>query len=142
VSDLCSFTVAEARAILIADEALGFSYEARLASGQTFGNEEREAWAKLVESAAARIVAYERPVVVPTPCPPCPEEKRRMSWRLSTVSTTRLLHAFRVTSEGGTWSLCGLVQIVNTADFDPALFQDRCKSCARFVRKWETARGE
>ena len=53
-------TVAEARAILLADEALQLSYEARLASGQTFGIEEREAWAKLVESATDRIVVYER----------------------------------------------------------------------------------
>ena len=52
-------TVAEARAILVADEALGLSFEARLASGQIFGIEEREAWAKLVESATDRIVAYE-----------------------------------------------------------------------------------
>ena len=51
-------TVAEARAILLADEALQLSYEARLAAGQTFGIEEREAWAKLVESATDRIAAY------------------------------------------------------------------------------------
>jgi hypothetical protein len=52
-------TAPEARAILFADEALQLSYEARLASGQTFGIEEREAWAKLVESANDRIAAYE-----------------------------------------------------------------------------------
>lgn len=39
-------TVAEARAIVLADEALQLSYEARLAFGQTSGIEEREAWAK------------------------------------------------------------------------------------------------
>ena len=61
--------VSEARAILIADEALHHSYEARLASGQIFGIEEREAWAKLVESATDRIAAYERPITVPTPYP-------------------------------------------------------------------------
>ena len=52
-------TVAEARAILLADEALQLSYEARLTAGQTFGIEEREAWAKLVESASERIAAFE-----------------------------------------------------------------------------------
>lgn len=52
-------TVSEARAILIADEALSLSYEARLASGHTFGIQEREAWVKLVESATDRITAFE-----------------------------------------------------------------------------------
>ena len=52
-------TVPEARAILVADEALHLSYEARLASGQTLGFEEREAWQKLVESATDRVAAYE-----------------------------------------------------------------------------------
>ncbi len=52
-------TVAEARAIVLADEALDLSYEARLASGTTFGIEEREAWQKLVESANERITAFE-----------------------------------------------------------------------------------
>ena len=52
--------VAEARAILIADEALQLSYEARLAADQTFGIDEIEAWAKLVESATDRIATYER----------------------------------------------------------------------------------
>ena len=54
-------TVAEAHAILLADEALQLSYEARLAAGQIFGIEDREAWAKLVESSTDRIAAYERP---------------------------------------------------------------------------------
>lgn len=61
--------VAEARAILIADEALQLSYDARLTSGQIFGIEEREAWIKLVESAADRIAAYERPPDAATPYP-------------------------------------------------------------------------
>lgn len=51
-------TVPEARAILVADEALDLSYEGRLASGQTLGFEEREAWRSLVESAADRVVAF------------------------------------------------------------------------------------
>lgn len=51
-------TVAEARAILVADEALVLSYESRLATGQTFGIEELDAWAKLVESANDRIAAF------------------------------------------------------------------------------------
>jgi hypothetical protein len=66
---LTPLTVPEARAILVADEALGLSYEARLASGQTFGIEELNAWAKLVESATDRIAAYDRPPIVPTPYP-------------------------------------------------------------------------
>jgi hypothetical protein len=53
-------TVPEARAILVADEALHATYEARLAAGQTFGIEELNAWAKLVESANDRIAAYAR----------------------------------------------------------------------------------
>jgi hypothetical protein len=60
-------TVPEARAILLADEGLQLSYETRLAAGQTFGIEEREAWARLVASATARIAAYERPPTIPTP---------------------------------------------------------------------------
>jgi hypothetical protein len=56
---LTPLTVPEARAILLADEALQLSYEARLAAGQTFGIHEREAWAKLVESATDRIAVYE-----------------------------------------------------------------------------------
>lgn len=56
---MCPLTVAEARAILVADEALHLSYEARMASGQTFGIEEFEAWTKLVESANDRITAFE-----------------------------------------------------------------------------------
>jgi hypothetical protein len=51
-------TVAEARAILLADEALHLSYEARLTSGNTFDSEEIEAWANLVASAEKRVEAY------------------------------------------------------------------------------------
>ena len=59
-------TVSEARAILIADEALQLSYEARLASDQTFGIEELNAWAKLVENARDRIATWGRFVTVVT----------------------------------------------------------------------------
>lgn len=58
MADLCPLTVAEARAILIADEALVATYEARVASGQTFGIEELDAWVRLVKSADARIAAF------------------------------------------------------------------------------------
>lgn len=54
-------TVGEARAILVADEALVLSYEARLATGQTFGTEALDAWANLVESAVDRIAVFEGP---------------------------------------------------------------------------------
>ena len=57
-------TVPEARAILLADEALQLSFRSGI-----FGIEEREAWAKLVESATDRIAAYDRPPIVPTPYP-------------------------------------------------------------------------
>jgi hypothetical protein len=52
-------TVTEARVILRADEALDLTYEARLAAGTTFSDEERAAWTGLVESAAERIAVYE-----------------------------------------------------------------------------------
>lgn len=177
MADLCALTVAEARAILIADDALVLSFAAREECGRTFGIEEHDAWRRLVESATARITAYERPVVAPTPYPggnepdgqtlfmeavATAEEKRRETiegvrarlkavrppkyivpdrplWRVSTVSTKRLLHAFRVAHDG-VWSLCGLAQLVNTVDFDPALFQDRCRSCVRFARRYEESR--
>lgn len=54
-------TVAEARAILLADKALVLSLEERGASGLVFGIEERDAWIRLVESANDRIAIYERP---------------------------------------------------------------------------------
>lgn len=160
MADLCSLTVAEARAILIADDVLTLSFAAREECGKTFGVEELDAWRRLVESATARIGAYERPAWSPRPYPGGNEadfqtlfaeavfaetvassEQKKTRWRLSTVSTKSLLHAFLVTSESATWSLCGLAQFANTADFDPALFQDRCKSCTRFARKYENAEG-
>jgi hypothetical protein len=59
VTDLTPLTVPEARAILLADEALHLSYEVRLAAGNIFGIEEREAWLCLVKSATDRVAAYE-----------------------------------------------------------------------------------
>lgn len=50
-------TVTEARVILRADEALDLTYEARLAAGTTFSDEEREAWTALVESAKSLLGA-------------------------------------------------------------------------------------
>lgn len=61
MADHCSLTVAEARAILIADGALALSFVAREACGPTFGAEELEAWLKLVESAHARIAEHGGP---------------------------------------------------------------------------------
>lgn len=55
-----SFTVAEARAILIADEGLVASYEARLVCGSMLGIEERSAWRGLVERAAVRVAEFEK----------------------------------------------------------------------------------
>ena len=54
------FTLSESRAILVADEALGVSYDVRLSSGHVLGFEEREAWVKLVEIAQARVTAHAR----------------------------------------------------------------------------------
>lgn len=62
-------TVPEARAILIADEALDRTFKEREASGQTLGIEEIHAWMKLVENAHARIAEYERLPTLPTPYP-------------------------------------------------------------------------
>lgn len=53
-------TVPEARAVLIADEALQFSFEQREAAGLLFGNAEREAWIKIVESATERVAAFDQ----------------------------------------------------------------------------------
>jgi hypothetical protein len=65
-------TVPEARAVLVANEALDISYEERLASGQTFGIEELNVWAALVESANDRIASYEgaRKEMICTPSEP------------------------------------------------------------------------
>jgi hypothetical protein len=65
-------TVPEARAILVADEALQLTFEAREAAGQTLGLAEGDAWIKLVESAKHRIVGWDRLTVVPTPPTPYP----------------------------------------------------------------------
>jgi hypothetical protein len=52
-------TVAEARAILIADEALQLSFDARCADGQSLGIKEGDAWRGLVESANDRVAAFD-----------------------------------------------------------------------------------
>ena len=52
-------TVAEARAILRADEALDLTYEQRIAAGTLFADDERDAWIALVASANERIAAWE-----------------------------------------------------------------------------------
>jgi hypothetical protein len=59
MADLPPLTVFEARAILRADEALDLTYEARVAAGTTFDDEERDAWIKLVQSARARVDLYD-----------------------------------------------------------------------------------
>jgi hypothetical protein len=72
-------TVPEARAILIASEALHASYEARLATGQTFGLEELNAWAKLIKNAEDRIALFEgkrKEAPTPPPSPPAQEPDR------------------------------------------------------------------
>lgn len=61
-------TLAEARAILIADDALALSFAAREAQGQLFGVEELAAWLALVESAKQRVVVRDEPALV-TPYP-------------------------------------------------------------------------
>lgn len=53
-------TVAEARAILFADEGLATTFEARRASGHIFGYENGEAWQRLVDSATRRVAEWER----------------------------------------------------------------------------------
>ncbi len=69
MADRCPITVSEAHAILIADEALAATFEARLASGQTLGIDEGDAWRNLVLRARDRIAAYERPIVVSSVVP-------------------------------------------------------------------------
>lgn len=67
-----SLNVPESRAILIADDALENSYEARLESGQILGLEEGDAWRALVARAHARIAEYEGtklPVIGSSPTP-------------------------------------------------------------------------
>lgn len=53
-------TVAEARAILFADEGLAATFEVRRASGHIFGYENGEAWQRLVDSATQRVAEWER----------------------------------------------------------------------------------
>ena len=50
-------SIPEARAILIADEALGLSYDQRLASDATLRSAERDAWAAVIVVAAERVAA-------------------------------------------------------------------------------------
>lgn len=52
-------TVPEARAILLADEGLSLSFDARLAAGLAFGFVESTAWVSLVVSARTRIALFE-----------------------------------------------------------------------------------
>lgn len=59
---MSELSLAEARAILIADEALQISYERRLKKGYLFGSEEREAWSLLVK-AAEKVLAAHREVM-------------------------------------------------------------------------------
>lgn len=51
-------SLAEARAILIADEALRLSFETRLERGYVLGGEESEAWGELRSSAEAVVAAH------------------------------------------------------------------------------------
>lgn len=53
-------TVAEARAILLADDALDATFEARQEAGLLFGVEAADAWIHLVASANDRIAAWGR----------------------------------------------------------------------------------
>ncbi len=53
-----ALTVAEARAILRADEALDATFEARVAAGTVFDDEEREAWIHLVDAANDRLALF------------------------------------------------------------------------------------
>lgn len=51
-------TVPEARAILVADDALDYSWPHREATGQILSDEEAVAWNKLVESAKERVASW------------------------------------------------------------------------------------
>jgi hypothetical protein len=53
--------VAEARAILFADETLDDSWPQREAAGRILGFAEADAWRNLVDAARARIAAHENP---------------------------------------------------------------------------------
>lgn len=56
--------VAEARAILLADEALDRTFKEREESGQTLGAEEGDAWIKLVASATECVAVYVQTTIV------------------------------------------------------------------------------
>jgi hypothetical protein len=53
-------TVSEARAILIADEAMDLSLHERVDRGLVMDSQERDAWINLVESARQRVAAWDR----------------------------------------------------------------------------------
>lgn len=56
---LCPLTVPEARAILMADEALEATFPARADVGKIMDLDENAAWVSLVKSANDRVAAYE-----------------------------------------------------------------------------------
>lgn len=94
MADLCALTVAEARAILIAHDALALSFGIREECGKTFGIEELNAWGKLVESAYARIAAFgERGV----------ERAGYTIKRLTDVDAAEIAELLRVTLEDKHW---------------------------------------
>lgn len=64
--------VPEARAVLVADDALDATFEARQASGQLLGTEEADAWIALVESARQRIVLWKGPATSTSSAEPSP----------------------------------------------------------------------
>lgn len=53
-------TVSEARAILIADQAMDLSFRERTDHGLVLDPQEIDAWINLVESARQRVVAWDR----------------------------------------------------------------------------------
>jgi len=55
-----AFTVSEARAILIADEAMHLSFKDRVDRGLVLGHKENQAWVCIVESARDRVEAWDR----------------------------------------------------------------------------------
>lgn len=87
-------TVAEARVILRADEALDLTYEARVAAGTTFSDAEREAWIALVESAKDRIAGFEgtRTKALEPVCYPGGNEPgfQTLAWEASMANKRRL----------------------------------------------------
>ncbi len=52
-------SLAAARVILRADEALAITHEARVVTGTTLDDEERDAWIALFTAASARVAAWE-----------------------------------------------------------------------------------